>query len=74
MIYYDEYSCLLIGFSFVQSIGDGEGKSTIIARSPQNRKKNRFANISVCKYTFNYHDINYDYMPSHYTDVYMYVF
>ena len=33
----------------MQVLIDGEGKSITIARSMNNRKKNRFANISACK-------------------------
>ena len=41
----------LININFyVQSLCDGIGKSVKVARSPQNKKKNRFANISACKY------------------------
>ena len=36
---------------FTQSLRNGEGKTTKIARCPPNRKKNRFANISACKYS-----------------------
>ena len=36
--------------SFVQSLTNGKEKSVSVARSPQNKKKNRFANISTCKY------------------------
>ena len=34
----------------VQALSDGEGKTVTIARSSANKKKNRFANISACKY------------------------
>ena len=33
-----------------QALYDGEGKSVSIATSSENRLKNRFANICVCKY------------------------
>ena len=36
---------------FTQSLRNGEGKTAKIARSPPNRKKNRFANISACKHS-----------------------
>ena len=40
------------GMSSVQSLRDGKGKSVSVARSLQNKKKNRFANISACKYLY----------------------
>ena len=33
----------------MQALGDGQGKSITVARSVENRKKNRFANISACE-------------------------
>ena len=33
----------------MQALGDGQGKSVTVARSVENRKKNRFANISACE-------------------------
>ena len=35
---------------YLQSLSDGDNKSTVVGTQPMNKQKNRFANICVCKY------------------------
>ena len=35
---------------YLQSLSDGDNKSTVVATQPKNKQKNHFANICVCKY------------------------
>ena len=41
--------CMCLGVVLLQSLYTGEDKSISIATDPKNRRKNRFANICVCK-------------------------
>ena len=41
--------CMCLGLVVLQSFYTGEDKSISIATDPKNRRKNRFANICVCK-------------------------
>ena len=44
----------------LQLLKDGEGKLVTVARSPENRIKNRLSNISACNYP-----LTTDYMQYH---------